>query len=475
MEKSAVKTYKDPALNKLIQEKSNWNRQVSALINDLIHFKKSMNGWPSKFYKERSRITQPVPVDLAGILGKMTSEWQEIATQGNSLVQEQAEFAKTHVKRKSDSALDKLDKMQEPGNAVPAQAKPAGTDLSQQIGRQLGASSQLEIIKLATVFEGKYFLESEASNPFSRFITRLFNPKLGFGEGARIRRLRMEMLSNCVKSYKELKKLHKEIVKSSKSSIVNSHNFMKIAWNYWNAVNRLLTTYKAIRPDAVVADTGGQLETDPELKKEKAMEEGREPDVDQETAPSTPTNETVIKIKDFREASGYLGTNPEVIKNPSFLALNSLIEGILAAPKNKRMDLLQKSNIEDVYATTLTSINQQLGTQANSFREAVQQYQKELNDGSQPTKTAQLGRWLGKARHQAIPTATSGQRLEVYRFISQIRKDLNEVMDLLEKGFDEKMLTEAIGRVNREMAQLRIMMRSLYYSVKPEEASSPFF
>ena len=48
-------------------------------------------------------------------------------------------------------------------------------------------------------------------------------------------------------------------------------------------------------------------------------------------------------------------------------------------------------------------------------------------------------------------------------------------MDLLEKGFDEVAITAALAQVNREMISLRTMMRSLYYSEKPEEQSTPFF
>ncbi len=184
------KTYKDPALNKIIQEKAVWNRQVSALINDLIHFKKSVNGWPSKFYKERTRITQPVPIDLTSILGKISSEFQEIANSGNGILQEQANFAKTHIKKHTDNTLDKLDQAHGPAGAPPAAPKPGGPDLSQQMGQKL-SSAKLELVKLASDMELKYDLEVMASNPFSRFITRLFNPKFGFTEKARIRRLRM--------------------------------------------------------------------------------------------------------------------------------------------------------------------------------------------------------------------------------------------------------------------------------------------
>ena len=53
----------DPAQEKLRQSKAAWNKSVSAFINDVIHFKKLMNGWPSKYFKERSKITLPIPAD----------------------------------------------------------------------------------------------------------------------------------------------------------------------------------------------------------------------------------------------------------------------------------------------------------------------------------------------------------------------------------------------------------------------------
>jgi hypothetical protein len=473
MEKTAApKTYKDPTLNKIIQEKAVWNRQVSALINDLIHFKKSVNGWPSKFYKERTRITQPVPIDLTSILGKISGEFQEIANSGNGILQEQANFAKTHIKKHTDNTLDKLDQTHGPANGpTPTAPKPGGPDLSQQMGQKMSASIESELIKLGSDMELKYELEVMASNPFSRFITRLFNPKFGFGEAARIRRLRMAMLDNCVKSYKEIKKLHKEIVKSSKNSIVVSHKMMTQIWNYWNAVNRLFSTYKAIRPSDIIKDPGGQIETDPDLKREKAIEEGRDPEAEQGTPPPTPVGPAgleqapvlVALLKDYRTASAMLAAT----KSPAFHELNSIVESVMAAPKDKKAEVLLSTNINDVYSRAIQEVNTELGTNGTSFKEIATMKQK-----LPVAKEAQ--RQLGKIRHQLLPGATSGQRLEIYQFITQIRKDLDEVMNLLESGFDQDKLTTAIGQVNREMAALRTMMRSLYYSEKPEEASSPF-
>lgn len=461
MEKTAQKkTYRDPALNKIVQEKARWNREVSTLINDIIHFKKSMNGWPSKYYKERTRITQPAPIDLSGILGGLATKFQDLANEGNGIIQEQTEFARSRTKRQSERAQQRLEQRHGPteGPAVTPAPEAPKPDLTQQIQKGLAAAEHdSPLIKLAAELEDKYTLEALASNPFSRFVTRLFNPKFGFGEGARVRRLRMTMLDYCVKSYKELKKLHKEIVKSGKGSIVNTHKMMSSVWNFWNAVNRLFATFKTIRPQEV-KDEGGPI-ADTERSKEKAAEKGQGA-----TGVKVPPS-SVAKLEDYRAAGPYLGG---ISMTPSFHELNSVFESIQTASAENKPQLILDSNFDALYEKALRDLNSELGTSGKNFREIMVQMQSRPVD-----KTAQ--RQLGKLRHQLLPGATSGQRLEIYNLITQIRQGLNEVMDLLEKGFDQATLTSAIGRVNRDMVALRTMIRSLYYSEKPEEASSPFF
>jgi len=464
MEKTARRPSMDPVQERLRQNKALWNKEVSSFINDLIHFKKTMNGWPSKFFKERSRITSPIPADPGTIIGSLAGDFQELVNKGNAVIQEQVDYAKTRRQKQPKAPAAP----QQPGAAPAAPATPAPeapkADLSQQLNQGLAASTKkAELIKLAFEMEDKYSLESQASNPFSRFVTRLFNPKFGFGEGARIRRLRMTMLDNCVKSFKAIKQLHKEIVKSSKGSIINAHKMMTLVWNYWNIVNRLFSAYRAVKPGEV-KDPGGAIE-DPELKKQRAVEEGRDPEAETtEPVLVSPDITIVNKLKDFRTASVSLGA---AAGNPAFQELDSIIRAITAAPKHKKPEVLKQYDISAVYDRALREVNAQLGTSGTSFVQIVEQAK------NQPAKTAQ--RQLGKFRHQILPGATSGSRLEVYGLIDQIRKDLDEVMNLLESGFDQQKLTASIGQVNRQMATLRTMIRSLYYSEKPEEASSPFF
>jgi len=466
MEKTARRPSQDPVQERLRQNKALWNKEVSTFINDLIHFKKTMNGWPSKFFKERSRITSPVPADPNTIIGSLAGDFQELVNKGNAVIQEQLDYSKNRRQKqpKAPAAPQQPGGPPSPGTPTAPAGEAPKPDLNQQLGQGLAASErQAEIIKLAFEFEDKYSLEAQASNPFSRFVTRLFNPKFGFGEGARVRRLRMTMLDNSVKSLRALKQLHKEIVKSSKGSIVNAHKIMTLVWNYWNIVNRLFSAYKALKP-GVVKDPGGSIE-DPELKRQRAAEEGRDPDAEVDRPVTQSPDLTVVnKLKDFSTASTQLGS---VASNPAFQELDSVIRAIAAAPKHRKPDVLKQYDISAIYDRALQQVNAQLGTNGTSFIQIVEQMKV------QPAKTAQ--RQLGKFRHQVLPGATSGSRLEVYGLIDQIRKDLDVVMNLLEDGFDQEKLTPAMNQVNRQMATLRTMIRSLYYSEKPEEASSPFF
>lgn len=457
----------DPVQERLRQNKALWNKEVSTFINDLIHFKKTMNGWPSKFFKERSRITSPVPADPATIIGSLAGDFQELVNKGNTVIQQQLDYSKN--RRQKQLKAPATPQPQQPGetpSAAPPSA-PAAPDLNQQLGKGLAASTkEVEMIKLAFEMEDKYLLESQASNPITRFLTRLFNPKFGFGEAARMRRLRMTLLDSCADTFKVLKSLQATIVKSNKGSIKESHTMMTSAWNHWSIVYRLVTNFKRLRPGEI-KDPGGLID-DPELRKQKAIDEGQDPDdVSQESqAPNTTNAKLLSSIQDYQMNAGYIGTNT---KNPQFGALVSAMERLSAMPKGK-ITPKTISDFELIYTIAIGATNQELGTSGKSFQEIARQHQ------SNPKKEAQemLGE-LRSLRHKGIPGATSGSRLEIYQAIDQVKKDINKLMDLLESGYDQTQIDTSVLQVNREMTLLRTLIRSLLISVDPKGAPTPFF
>lgn len=476
MEKTGQKTYKDPTLNKIVQEKAAWNRSVSALINDLIHFKKSVNGWPSKYYKERTRITAPIPVDLAGILNQIAGEFQEISNRGNSILAEQAEFSKGHMKKKTDQTLSKLDQMRGPIDDTPKPTAPgAAPDLSKQLTPgAIAFSKGDELIKLAIKLEDKYFLESQASNPITRFLFRLFNPNLGFGEAARMRRLRRTLVDSCADTYKALKSLQAHIVKSNKGSIKESHNMMTSVWSHWNIVYRLVTNFKKFKPGEI-KNPGGIID-DPELRQQRSIDDGQDPDdgsrspqneqPPQGQLPDTSNAKILNIIQDYQMSVGYLGS---IIKNPQFRELVSTMERLMAMPKKKRTDKVL-SNFELTYGFAIGPTNQELGTSGRSFQEIVQQHQSNSKKEAQ-----ELVGGIRSFRHKALPGATSGSRLEIYESIGRTKKNVDKLMDLLQSGYDQTQIDELVHQIHREMTLLRTLIRSLLISVDPKGAPTPFF
>lgn len=465
MEKTARKPSTDPNQEKLRQNKASWNKDVSAFVNDLIHFKKMMNGWPSKFFKERSRITDPIPADPATIIGALAGDFQELAQRGNAIIQEQVNYAKNRRKRQPKQLNLPLQQPQtEQTPQAPEAPKPATPDLSQQLSLGLNASDESnQLFKLASDMESKYFLESQASNPFTRFIAKLFNPKFGFGEAARMRRLRMTMLDGCAKTYKTLKALQAVVVKSSSASIDESHKMMTMAWNNWNIVFRLVSAFKGLKPGEI-KDPGGVIED------ERAMEEGREPGepIKPQALPPQAVTSLVTKIRDFREYSTLIGS---VASNPQFRNMSSIIERITAMPKSKNLSVDEVAEIEKAYTEALQATAQELGlSNMSSFKMIGQAVMASTKKEAQ-----ELRGYLGKTRHQLIPGSTSGSRLEIYNLIGETKKNVNELMDLLEKGFEREKIEALVNQIHRQMSSLRTMIRSLLYSTKPEKPSSPFF
>ena len=469
MEKTARRPSTDPVQERLRQNKAAWNKAVSAFVNDVIHFKKMMNGWPSKFFKERSRIVDPVPADPATIIGSLAGDFQEIASQGNALIQEQLQYSQNRRKRQPKQLNLPLGQPT-PATPEPPKEEAPKVDLTKQLSLPLAASMRSELIKIASAMEEKYPLQTDASNPLSRFYTRVKTPTVGFGEGARVRQLRMTMLKGCVQTLKELKKLQKEIVKSSKTSTKSSHNIMTALAKQWSAV---LTNFKPYY------DEKSKGATTEEVVGPAEPEEGQVPEG--EGSVDLPLH----RIDRVKSIWSDYKSNRINFGNTVPRELDALMDKINAIPSAKRMNIALSSNLEEVYNQALVVMNAKLGTNGISFKDIANQLRKAKNQPAPVvapvappplTTEAQLTRWLGKARHGLLPGGTSGRRLEIYRKVGELRKDLNKIMNLIEKGLDLPQLYAAIVPFDKGIMSLRKMVRSLFTSEYPNEAvPMPFF
>lgn len=475
MEKTARRPSQDPTQERLRQNKANWNKDVSTFVNDLIHFKKMMNGWPSKFFKERSRIVDPIPADPATVIGSLAGDFQELAQRGNSIIQEQINYSKN--RRKKQPKQLNLPLPQQPGQppSAPEAPKAPEQDLSKQLSLGLNASEEENgLFKIASVMEEKYSLEAEGSNPLTRFLARLKNPRIGFGEAARMRRLRMDMLADCAKTLRALKQVQSRVVKYFDDKNVKPiWELMTSAWNAWSSVNNITATFKKIGPHSL-KETGGPID-DPDQKRQQAIEEGRDPEEPDNVAPTPPPpppaeeNNSELKsaLQDYGTYNNYIGA---ISKNPQFGALVSSIERLKALPKTKKPSPKALSDLLITYNIAVGATNQELGTTGKSLQEIVQQHQ------SMPKKEAQeAGAYLRSLLHKGLSRGTSGKRLEIYNSIVEVKEDLDQLMNLLEAGYDRQKIEPLVQKIHGRMVLIRRTIRGLIMSVDPKNAPPAFF
>lgn len=445
MIKVADKPSMDPVQQKLRLAKKQWNKEVSAFIDDLIHYKKLVNGQPNKFFKERSAIKDPIPADPATILGSLANDFQELSQRGNAIIAAQMEYSKTRRKKQP----------KKPDSVGVAPSTPSTPE----------TSSAPDLSKQLAAFDLKYGLVAEGSNPVSRFFTRMLNPGFGFGEAARIRKYRMSLLTLCAKMHNDLSKFQVEIVKSSNDSINNSYNMLNSKiWHNWDLIYKGILTYKNNMPK-VVEDAGGPIDSPVEKTKPTTIKPSTIKPSSQVASPSISqvsviendyiTNYSNVGVENMGGADGDLEVALFRFRGAS----------------NEEKDEAAKKVIKE-YQVLISKLNQSLGTNGKSLAEI----------GSQKTKTASveqleklsqdfLWKWLGKTRHGLSSSMTSGYRLDLYKNAEEVRENLNKMMNSLESGMNLEELMELAADVHRQLISMKGLTRAIHAAMPKSKGS----
>ena len=173
----------DPIQEHLRQSKDDWNESVKNIIDDLINYKKLINGRPNKFFKEKSSIKYPIPGNASDILSKITGDFSKIVEKSNSIISEQNNYSKN--RKKSKKELESLG------------------------------------------------LQAAGSNRFSRFLSKITSP--GFGSNGTKNTNRISLLVSAENNLKSLNDLQSEIVKLNDESINNSIKMIKSSRLEWQS------------------------------------------------------------------------------------------------------------------------------------------------------------------------------------------------------------------------------------------------
>lgn len=473
-----AKSPPDAVQQKLRQNKKAWNAVVKAFIDDLIHYKKLMNGAPNKFFKQKGDIKYPIPADPTTIIGALAGDFNEIAQAANRLIQEQASFSANRRKRQSQNMKQTslpLGPSTSPSTSGPAPtppSTPAQPNLEQQLGLPMVASHEHELIKVASYFEEKYFLEKEASNPISRFFTRLLTPTFGFGKGPGIRRARMAMLSSCATLFKGLEHLQAEVVNASAKNLGLSAKMALKLFHEWRKVKLGFDAAAKLVPEAPApSENGGKIDTPslPKQDRDKSLEDKPS------TAPTTeaPSRGQNIPVQPSVDTLFTVDAAKKCVEDYTRALRSGVFTEDLGAfaPLNNAINKFQMlpdhgtaTNVINEYKAVVASLAGKYNSTATSLqglsieREASSVHQLEV------LSQTFLKKWWGKGKHQLSSDETSSLRLGVYDQINETRKLLDQIMDLLEDGLDVKKLEPLISEVNVNMSKIKMTIRTLAIS-----------
>lgn len=434
MIKVAGKPSLDPVQEKLRQSKKLWNKEVSSFIDDVIHFKKMVNGQPSKFFKEKSTIKEPIPADPVTIIGVLSSDFNDLAQKASAITQQQAAYSKTRRKKQPKQVIDP--------SATPSAPATNTTDLSKQLS---AAADEFELLVLA-------------SNPVSRFFARILNPAIGKSPAARIRKYRMSLLNSSADIYKNLKKLQVDVVGSSPESIfVSSKVFLRVEEN-WNFLIKGFETFKESMPDTTL---GGTIPN---------------PNKPADNKPQS-SNEIDSIIEDYRK---YISNFMDIDHKP----LHKLIFKLVSDKKDPNYNdaseetmQLKKSIVEE-YKKIIAELNNKHSITGRSLKEIFElKLAGDKKATAQMEKVAQefLKKWYGKVRHQFSPLdKTSALRLDIFNVVEELMKLMDKIMDSLEKEMSMSTLEPLIKITNEKMLLTRRMLNALEATLRGQDFDKSF-
>lgn len=433
MQKNGAMTWRDQAVSALIDKKKVLNKKISLFINDVIHFKKMMNGWPSKFHEEKGKITAPIPQEASTVIAKLMSDYQEIGDESKQIISEQYSIFLARLKRRNQ-------RTQKPqagaAEAQPAPAAEPAADLSAQIK----ASEE-------------YYLISEASNPLTRFFNQLLSPGIGLdSEAARIRKYRVSLLNTSADLYKGLKKLQSQIVKSGPQTILLAANLLDKVETDYIFIASGLQSFKDALPQGT-EDDGGELP--PTDKGEvstknkplgKAVKNQHEAKILAACASVITDVQSVINSPDFPRTDGL----------QHLMHLAKVFHGASVEGKLEIAGELAHSYKEEL-AKTCT--HHQIPLQ-NSFRD-IQTYLLQ-NSSAQDKLQVVAQNFLGKWKHQLSPfDKTSAIRLDIYKLAGEARLNVDTIMNELEKGLNSEIISPHIVLVGQYLQLINAKIQVL--------------
>lgn len=454
MLKEARKQSTDDLQENLRESKSLVNKEISALISDVINFKKLLNGWPNKFVNEKSSIKESIKGFPSGILEGIVNDFSSIASKCNTIIEQQGEYSK--VRRKKQQKI------------APSETQNTNT------------------LQTALTANYDYSLESLGSNVASRFFSRLMSPGIGSSEESRTNRYRSSLLKALTDLEKVCSLLEQEIVKSSPESIFASIKMLEKIENNWIFINTGINTYANLSEKKVT-------DSEIEISNEKANTEQnsekiiKQPQLKKEVL-KTEFDQAVFAVRDFKhnisKCEEFIPVNRELIED-----FAKVCKDFSWATTNDKLSLV--TNLLHQYDILITTINGFYHTHENSIKNIMSSYlaevkkqdseevkkekvkekvKEKLNPYMRPGFKSEsqniVSKTLGKLRHQTFSGKTSAIRLDIYKLLQEIRVFIDSMMSSLEKSMNIPELIDISKNITEKLLLVKEASRILNSTIR---------
>jgi hypothetical protein len=447
MRKIARKPSSDPAQERLRAAKEIWNKDVSAFIaenvlfrrditkfnNDLIHFKKLMNGAANKFYMQRSYITHPVPADPVTISGSLSEDFNKFSQKASQLAQQFATLAQ----RANDISNQQIEY----------------SKTRRKKTNESSPSTQLSLPGIGANLE--YELIAEASNPFSRFIARRTIPKYGDSHEAKIGRYRLNILKQAIALFKLVNKFQILCVSHDDDAMAKiAASFNTDILPKWDILSQTillegeqLESLNKIKPELPSEE---EMDSEPSeaTKNDLKSEEQKPKDLVKEKLPivvkpevlqesKSETSDIKTAIKEFTQSY----SNPELFSK--VVNNRNVLEKLFGAYKHPGKSPEEKNKAAEEFIKEWNKVKQEIKL-ASSMAEV----------DSYITKIAQesITKWIGKKK---LERDAKTIQLSIYNNSDFIKHELDYLMNLVEDGFNFSEIKKIQDKINNYFSTIQ--------------------
>jgi hypothetical protein len=430
---------KDPRQMQLRRSKREWSDATSALIANIIAFKRGLNGrGDAKVGLPPSNIKEPLPGEIGSFLTQLTTEFQKVVADAEGIISEQEQYARTRRKRQPKQkqiAPSVAPQQQELSQAPPL----VETNVSDTLSR-LGSIEEETLKAIA----------SSRLTRLWQYMTAIFSTK-------DFNRQRLGLLGRAVHLRRSLLDVENDILNLKITSIPEAvSKYRKFRDDFNILVGIFQGVMEMVAKKAGINPKKNELKQEPiklQYQKDQSGEENKSNSTSEEQAPSGDPEINKIKIDLHLIFNAGLG-------NTAIMPISAAITEY-ENETDPNMQSLMKDRIVDGYKNLIRLITNDVQkkygpTTINNLQDIINLIKKNRTTASimdeDLIKLAHnpITRFLKKQLVKAIPfNETANIRLEIVDNIDHMKETLKRLIDTLHEDLsihEAKILIEQLDK-----------------------------